>query len=87
MQLACNVAAVSNDGVDREIQFVGNRFIGHALYNASNDLLFALAERFLFVVFLFFLFSVEKVVDFTGNCLKIVTDSNAFIILFQSIVV
>ena len=40
LQLACNVAAVGDDGMDRQIQFVGNRLVGHAFYDAGNDFLF-----------------------------------------------
>ena len=68
LQLACNVAAVGDDGMDRQIQFVGNRLVGHAFYDAGNDFLFTLAERFLFAV-------------------DIVTDGDAFVILFQRVIV
>ena len=64
LQLACNVAAAGDDGMDRQIQFVGNRLVGHAFYDAGNDFLFTLAERFLFAVLLIFFFGMEKTVDF-----------------------
>ena len=87
LQLACNVAAVGDDGIDRQIQFVGNRLVGHAFYDAGNDFLFTLAERFLFAVFLIFFFGMEKTVDFCGNHFDIVTDGDAFVILFQRVIV
>ena len=70
LQLACNVAAVGDDGMDRQIQFVGNRLVGHAFYDAGNDFLFTLAERFLFAVFLIFFFGMEKTVDFCGESFR-----------------
>ena len=72
---ADNVAAVGDDGMDRQIQFVGNRLVGHAFYDAGNDFLFTLAERFLFAVLLIFFFGMEKTVDFCGNHFDIVTDT------------
>ena len=87
LQLACNVAAVGDDGMDRQIQFVGNRLVGHAFYDAGNDFLFTLAERFLFAVLLIFFFGMEKTVDFCGNHFDIVTDGDAFVILFQRVIV
>ena len=87
LQFARNVAAVGNDGMDGQIQFVGNCLVGHSFYDASDDFLFALAERFLFAVFFIFLFGMEKAVDFCGDYFDIVTDGDTFVLLFQSVVV
>lgn len=51
LQFACNVTAMGNDGMDGEVEFVGDGFVGHALHNAGDDFLFALAQGFLFAVF------------------------------------
>ena len=46
------------DGMDGEVEFVGDGFVGHALHNAGDDFLFALAQGFLFAVFCLFLLGV-----------------------------
>ena len=35
LQLACNVAAVGDDGIDRQIQFVGNRLVWSCLFTTQ----------------------------------------------------
>ena len=44
LQLAGNVAAVGDDGVDAEEELFGNGFVGHSLYDAGDDLFLALAQ-------------------------------------------
>ena len=44
LQLAGNVAAMGDDGVDGEKELLGNGFVGHSLYDAGDDLLLALAQ-------------------------------------------
>ena len=55
--------------------------------SGTVEILFTLAERFLFAVLLIFFFGMEKTVDFCGNHFDIVTDGDAFVILFQRIIV
>ena len=45
LQLAGDVAAMGDDGVDRDEQAVGNLFVLQPLHHADDDILLAVAER------------------------------------------
>ena len=44
LQLAGNVAAVGDDGIDGDAEVVGDLFIRHALHQGDDDLFFAVGE-------------------------------------------
>ena len=54
LQFACNVTAMGNDGMDGEVEFVGDGFVGHTFHNAGDNFLFTLTERLLLIFFLLF---------------------------------
>lgn len=84
LEFAGDVAPVGDDGVDGEVQFVGNGLVSHALHHAGDNLLFALAKRFLFGV-LAFVFGLEQAVDDGGHGGQVVADGDAFVVFLQGI--
>ena len=87
LQLTGDVAPVSNDGVDREIEFVGNSLVCHAFYYAGDDFLLALAQRLVLAFFfIFFLRRMCQVGQLGGNDIQLIANGEMVVILFQQVV-